>query len=90
MVPDSVKKVPRPTNTVVVDTGSKGARRYAVRCRSGYSLTVNNNPGPRNGEGMLFVAVQAIVLPLITILVHEMAKPLATLFREDSLRRILL
>ena len=39
MVPDSVKKVPRPTNTVVVDTGSKGARRYAVRCRSGYSLT---------------------------------------------------
>ena len=55
MVPDSVKKVPRPTNTVVVDTGSKGARRYAVRCRSGYSLTVNNNPGPRNGKTIGYI-----------------------------------
>ena len=41
-------------------------------------------------EGMLFVAVQAIVLPLVTILSHEMVKKFATLLRDGLLRIILL
>ena len=50
MVPDDIKSVDRPKNTVVVDTGSSGGRRYAVRERAGYKMTAGNNPGPRNGK----------------------------------------
>ena len=35
MVPESIRSVPRPTNTVVVDSGHNGALRYAVRERAG-------------------------------------------------------
>ena len=33
-VPEEVRRVPRPRNTVVLDTGSKGPTRYAVRARA--------------------------------------------------------
>lgn len=55
MVPDDIKKVDRPRNTVVVDTGSKSSRRYAVRERSGYKKTCNNNAGPRNGKTIGYI-----------------------------------
>ena len=32
-VPESIRKVPRPRNTVVVDSGSNGTKRYAVHGR---------------------------------------------------------
>ena len=35
MVPESIRSVHRPTNTVVVDSGHNGALRYAVRERAG-------------------------------------------------------
>ena len=38
MVPESIRSVPRPTNTVVVDSGHNGALRYAVRERAGVNL----------------------------------------------------
>ena len=49
-VPESVRNVPRPKNTVVVDTKSNGPKRYAVRERSEYKSSNNKNPSPRNGQ----------------------------------------
>lgn len=34
-VPESIRSVSRPKNTVVIDTGSKGIHRYVVRERNG-------------------------------------------------------
>ena len=49
-VPEHVRKVPRPTNTVVVDQGRDGPRRYAVRSRAGIVYVPGGNPQPRNGK----------------------------------------
>ena len=48
-VPESIRKVARPKNTVVVDSGS-GAMRYAVRERSGVEYVRGSNPRPKNGR----------------------------------------
>ena len=51
MVPDDIRAVPRPKNTVVIDSGSNGLRRYAVRSRNGY--VYNETSGrkvPVNGK----------------------------------------
>jgi len=34
-IPEYIRKVPRPVNTVVVDNGKDGPNRYAVRERTG-------------------------------------------------------
>ena len=49
-VPESIRSVQRPTNTVVVDTGSNSVLRYAVRERSGTVYVPGGNPQPRNGK----------------------------------------
>lgn len=49
-VPEEIRRVPRPKNTVVVDTGSKGSLRYAVRERSKSVYIHGKNPQPRNGK----------------------------------------
>lgn len=49
-VPEKIRSVPRPTNTVVVDTGSNSVLRYAVRARSGTVYVAGGNPQPRNGK----------------------------------------
>lgn len=49
-VPESIRSVQRPTNTVVVDTGSNSVLRYAVRERSGTVYVSGGNPQPRNGK----------------------------------------
>ena len=49
-VPESIRSVARPTNTVVVDTGSKGPNRYAVRERARSVCLPHKNPSPRNGR----------------------------------------
>lgn len=48
-VPESIRKVPRPVNTIVEDSGSEGNYRYAVRARAGTSYK-GGNPMPRNGK----------------------------------------
>lgn len=48
-IPESIRKVPRPTNTVVVDNGRDGPNRYAVRERTGTRYVRNGNPQPQNG-----------------------------------------
>ena len=32
-VPENIRAVPRPRNTVVIDSGSNGAKRYSVHAR---------------------------------------------------------
>ena len=49
-VPASIRKVPRPVNTVVIDNGKDGPNRYAVRERSGTKYVPGGNPQPRNGK----------------------------------------
>ena len=55
-VPENIRKVERPINTVVVDTGNIGPRRYAVR----ESLAIkyidkDHNPQPRNGKTIGYI-----------------------------------
>ena len=49
-VPEHIRRVPRPVNTVVIDNGGNGPRRYAVRSRSGIKYVPGGNPQPQNGK----------------------------------------
>ena len=49
-IPEEIRRVPRPTNTVVVLSGSKGAKLYAVRERAGVTYGANGKPQPINGR----------------------------------------
>lgn len=49
-VPESIRKIPRPVNTVVVDNGKEGPNRYAVRERAGIKYIRGGNPQPKNGK----------------------------------------
>lgn len=49
-VPVEIRQVARPRNTVVVDTGSNGPNRYAVRERGKSICKPHKNPAPRNGR----------------------------------------
>ena len=50
MVPESIRSVPRPINTVVVDSGHNGALRYAVRERAGVKYGPGGKSRPINGK----------------------------------------
>lgn len=49
-VPEAIRKVPRPKNTIVDDNGRDGPLRYAVRVRAGIKYVYGANPKPRNGR----------------------------------------
>ncbi len=49
-VPEHIRKIPRPVNTVVSDNGYKGLKRYAVRERKGSKYVSGHNPQPQNGK----------------------------------------
>lgn len=49
-VPEEIRKVNRPVNTVVVDTGNDTIYRYAVRQRNRSVCISHHNPSPRNGK----------------------------------------
>lgn len=49
-VPEEIRRVPRPVNTVVADNGKDGPRRYCVRERSGTRYVPGGNPQPRSGK----------------------------------------
>lgn len=49
-VPEDIRKVPRPRNTIVEDSGSDGIYRYSVRARGTVVCTPGKNPMPRNGK----------------------------------------
>ena len=48
-VPEEIRKVPRPKNTVVVENKDDGPRHYAVRARAGVKYVKGGNPQPVNG-----------------------------------------
>lgn len=49
-IPEEIRRVARPKNTVVVQSGSKGANLYAVRERAGFKYGPKGNPQPINGR----------------------------------------
>lgn len=49
-VPDYIRQVPRPVNTIVEDNGRDGPNRYAVRERIATKYVPGGNPQPRNGK----------------------------------------
>ena len=62
MVPEHVRAVSRPVNTVVVDSKSKGAKRYLVRERSGYKTSKGHYSGPRNGKVIGYI-IDGVYVP---------------------------
>lgn len=49
-VPESIRRVPRPVNTIVSDNGKDGPNRYPVRERNSVKYVSGGNPQPRNGK----------------------------------------
>ena len=49
-VPQAIRRVPRPRNTVVIDTGTQGPLRYAVRQRSEPVTLAGGTRQARNGR----------------------------------------
>ena len=49
-VPDYIRNVPRPVNTIVEDNGREGPNRFAVRERLSTKYVPGGNPQPRNGR----------------------------------------
>lgn len=49
-VPEEIRKIPRPVNTIVDDNGRPGRLRYAVRERAGSKYIPGGNTQPRNGR----------------------------------------
>lgn len=49
-VPEAIRNVPRPRNTVVQDMKRDGPKRYAVRARKSEKYVPGGNPQPINGE----------------------------------------
>ena len=49
-VPEDIRAVKRPVNTIVDDSGREGPNRYAVRQRSSVKYVPGGNPQPRNGK----------------------------------------
>jgi hypothetical protein len=49
-VPEAIRNVERPANTIVVDNGKDTKTRYSVRARSGVRYVPGGNPCPENGR----------------------------------------
>jgi len=49
-VSEKIRKVDRPKNTIVEDSGREGVNRYSVRARAGTKYIKNGNPQPGNGR----------------------------------------
>ena len=61
-VPEEIRKVPRPKNTVVIATGSTGLRQYVVRARAGYQRSQKTGKlVPVNGPIIGFIFNGAFV-----------------------------
>lgn len=49
-VPEEIRRVKRPTNTIVVENKTDGPHKYAVRERKGMKYVPGGNPQPVNGK----------------------------------------
>ena len=50
VVPEYIRMVPRPVNTIVEDNGRDGPNRFAVRERISIKYVSGGNPQPKNGK----------------------------------------
>ena len=62
-VPESIRKVPRPVNTIVQDNGKEGPNRYPVRERISVTYVSGGNPQPKNGKVIGYI-VDGVYVPL--------------------------
>ena len=62
-VPESIRKVPRPVNTIVGDNGKEGPNRYPVRERISVTYISGGNPQPKNGKVIGHI-VDGVYVPL--------------------------
>ena len=69
-VPESIRKVPRPVNTIVQDNGKEGPNRYPVRERISVTYVSGGNPQPKNGKviGHIVAVFCAVILKGFIIL----------------------
>lgn len=54
-IPEDIRKVERPKNTIVQDSGREGPKRYSVRERSGTRYVQGGNPQPINGHTIGYI-----------------------------------
>ena len=54
-VPEDIRKVERPPNTIVQDSGRDGPKRYSVRARAGSRYVPGGNPQPINGKTIGYI-----------------------------------
>ena len=54
-VPEEIRKVKRPVNTIVEDSGRDGPKRYSVRERSAVKYVLGKNPQPHNGKVVVHI-----------------------------------
>ncbi len=85
-VPEDIRKVERPKNTVVVDNGVDGPKRWAVRSRKSSGAYVpGKNPMPVNG-GIIGHIIEGRFVPLVEPLAEKGPEELqfgpAALFRS--------
>lgn len=67
-VPDDVRRVPRPVNTIVENNGRIGPNQYPVRERGSIKYIPGGNPQPRNGKvvGHIVNGVYVPLRPLVS------------------------
>ena len=63
-VPESIRKVPRPVNTIVGDNGKDGPHRYPVRERNSVKYVSGGNPQPQNGKVIGHI-VDGVYVPIV-------------------------
>ena len=102
-VPEEIRMVERPVNTIVEDRGKDGPFRYAVRERNGVRYVKGGSPMPRNGYiiGGRFVPVKEKIAQkgayrlsygssrLIKDLSADILDDLLAVYRADDAQRIL-
>ena len=87
-VPEEIRKVPRPKNTVVECTGRPGRNMYPVRERGTVKYVKGGNPQPHNGKvvghiiGGRFVPVTPKVNAAATMLSYGTAALIRSLSRD--------
>lgn len=54
-VPEDIRNVKRPPNTIIQDSGKDGPKRYSVRERKGTRYVAGGNPQPVNGKTIGYI-----------------------------------
>ena len=94
-VPEDIRKVERPVNTIVDDSGRDSLYRYSVRERAGAKCVPGGNPQPKNGKvvghiiGGQYVPVQEKVSISVPDMLSYGASALVKSVSPDILNELL-